>query len=301
LHRVEENEIVSHPITRAAAVAANRDAGASDLVTQLLPILADAIEAGPDVSVAVARVVCDAHPAMAPLWRVCAAAVADHQTPGRFARVRAELERASSTLVRVATPALEDVLRGVSTPLLLTLSYSGSVLRVCQALRHIDPDIICGEGRPRFEGRVMAAQLAATRRVTLTTDAALTAYLAKATAVVVGADAIAARFWINKVGTRGLAAAAAASGVPVFVLASRDKALPEVLAARWQGHDGALEEVWPDPPVNVAIRNPYFETISVELATQFLTDLGPLSPDDTAELSERSSADISLLINKLGW
>ena len=59
----------------------------------------------------------------------------------------------------------------------------------------------------------MATELTSSRiDVTLTTDAALTARLSSATAVVVGADAFGPSAWINKAGTRGLAAAASLAG-----------------------------------------------------------------------------------------
>src|SRR5687767_3613614 len=92
-------------IARATAVAADRDAGASELLARLLPLLEEAIAAGPDQTIAVARIVCATQPAMASLWHACAAAVAEIAQPGSFARRRAELERAPRALVRAASAA----------------------------------------------------------------------------------------------------------------------------------------------------------------------------------------------------
>lgn len=114
-------------IARAHAIAADRDAGASELLARVLPLLEDAIAAGPDQTVAVARIVCTGQPAMAPLWHACAAAVGEGSQPGSFARRRAELQRAPRALVRAASTALRDFLTGERAPLLLTISFSASV------------------------------------------------------------------------------------------------------------------------------------------------------------------------------
>jgi len=286
---------------RAEAIANDRDRGAAELLAQTLPLLAEALDEGRAAAIDVARVVCKGQPAMAPLWNACAAAVADFLTPGRFARVRAEMERAPAALVRAAGVALADALRDQPAPLLLTLSYSSSVAQVLASLVRTTPfAVVCGEGRPRFEGRRLATELAAAgARVTLTTDAALTAYLPSAAAVVAGADAVARDHWINKVGTRGLAAAAALAGVPTYAISTRSKALAQPLATRAELPQADGAEVWTGAPPGLEVANPYFERIPVELATLFLCDSGPIAPGDIAAISERFAADISHLINEL--
>ena len=287
-------------LRRAERIAGNRDAGAAELLAETLPLLADALTAGPAATRDVARVVCYGQPAMAPLWNACAAAVADRVHPGRFARARAEMERAPAALTRAASLALKDALLGVPAPHLLTLSYSSSVVRALTALAGECPlQVTCGEGRPRFEGRRMAAELAAAGMgVTLATDAALTSHLDAASAVVVGADAFGATHWINKAGTRGLAAAAHLAGVPVFVVCTRDKALPDGRASGFQ-REGASDEVWPNAPAGLRVANPYFERTPVGLATLFLLESGPVSPRDLAHVLHRYRENISLLLNEL--
>jgi len=287
---------------RARAIAEDRDRGASELLQSLLPLLQDAIIAGETATIDVARVVCRGQPAMAPLWNACAAALADHHTRGRFARIRAEMERAPAALTRLGVAALGDLVKDSSLPHVLTLSYSGSVRSILERLVAAKPfRVTCGEGRPRFEGRTMATALAAVgARVTLATDAALTTFLPSATAVVVGADALGATFWINKAGTRGLAAAASLCGVPVYVVATRDKAMGRLLEQRQAGVDMAAVEVWADPPSEVAVANPYFERIASELATLFLTEAGPLTPADLPAVAERYGDDIRKLIDVVG-
>jgi ribose 1,5-bisphosphate isomerase len=275
-------------ISVARAIAGDADSGASELLAHLLPLLTDAVIAGRGTTVEVARVVCRGQPIMAPLWRASAAAVAEHDRPGTFALVRAELERSPRALTRAASAALRDLLLDDPDPLMITLSYSGGV---CSALAAIAAErrlrVVCGEGRPRYEGRRLAdAMDRAGAQVTLVVDAALTSFLSEASAVLVGADAVFGDRWVNKVGTFGLAAAASISGTPVYVVAARDKFVPASLAARMSLPIGAVDEVWPEGPAQIARVNRYFESIPADLATLFLTSAGPLSPRDLAAAVE---------------
>jgi initiation factor 2B subunit 1/2 family protein len=286
-------------LRRAEAIAGDRDRGAAELLAITLPLLADAIAAGDGPLLAVVRMICRGQPAMAPLWNACAAAVSDTAQPGRFARVRAEMERAPAALVRAARAALDDGLGPDPSPHLLTVSYSSSVAGVLGDLartRHLQ--VTCGEGRPRYEGRRMASDLAGRGlAVTLATDAALTSKLTSASAVVVGADSFGPSVWMNKVGTRGLVAAASLAGVPTFVICTRDKAAAG--GVRLPG-DGSPDEVWADAPAGVQVENPYFEAIPVELATLFLMETGRVAPAQLDRISGRFSSDIARLMRAFG-
>lgn len=286
---------------RAVAVAGDRDAGASEILRRLLPVLDEAVAAGPAVTRDVVRAICRMQPGMASLWNACAAAVASAGEPARFARVRAGLERAPAALGRVAAGMLDDLSLGVDVPRFVTLSYSGSVLEaLAGAARVRAVEVVCAESRPRYEGRRLAAALArAGAHVTVTTDAAVTSLLDAATAVVVGADAVTTRHWINKVGTRSLAAAAGAAGVPVAVIASSDKFLPHALESFLTLEAGAGSDVWADAPPGVQVANPVFEPIPLDLATLLVTDRGIVAPSSAGDLTEASGADAARLIRLL--
>ena len=99
------------------------------------------------------------------------------------------------------------------------------------------------------------------------------------------ADAIAAAWFLNKSGTRMLAAAAGQRGVPVYVLAGREKFTAPDVAARLELRSGTAVEVWSDPPLGIAIKNPYFERIPLELVAAIISDVGALGPDHVAEMA----------------
>ena len=107
-------------------------------------------------------------------------------------------------------------------------------------------------------------------------DAAIAQALGSADVVLVGADAIAPTWFLNKTGTRMLAAAASQQGVPVYVVASRDKFVGRELATRLVIRSGEPSEVWDSPPAGVDVRNPYFELIPLDLVTAVISDVGIL-------------------------
>jgi translation initiation factor eIF-2B subunit delta len=238
---------------------------------------------------------------MAPLWHACAAAVFDRAQPGTFEHTRVEMERMPLALHRAASLALRDLLTGDPSPLVLTLSYSSSVARVLRDCSSaIRLRVVCAEGRPRFEGRRLATELAESGLdVTLVVDAALTTHLPEASAVVMGADAVTGTHWINKVGSLGVAAAASLQGVPVYVVAGRDKFVPRVLAPRLRLPVAASDEVWPDRFSNVRVENRYFEPTPAELATLVLTDARPVGTSDLPAAVERRTAPITFLLHLL--
>ena len=269
---------------RAARIAADRERGASTLLAELLPILDEAVATGRDATIAVSRTVCLGQPAMASLWKICAAALADFVHPGLYAARRAEFARAPRALSRAASAALRDALAGGEERrrTLLTLSNSGSVAAALTAVSaDLEIEVVCGESLPGGEGAAMREQLRAQGICAeLVPDALLTTYLPVASAVVVGADAVEIAAWTNKAGTFGIAAAAWFSGVPVYVICSRDKAASPELAARLT-------------PSGV------FERTPSELATLFLTEAGPISPDGLSNLVARHADDLPHLLGIL--
>lgn len=286
---------------RIASLASDRESGASELMDEVVRILADARQGGNNLD-AVAIAVCQAQPTMASVWNAALEALVSRQDPGRFERFVHRLSRSSAVLTRIAVDFL--TIERSSGPLrLVTLSFSGTVARTIEELsKRRDVQIACSESRPALEGRRLAARLVTGGApVNVFTDAAIEEALEDATAMLTGADAMAPDWFVNKSGTRMLAAAAGERGVPVYVLATRDKFVGHALGKRLILREGAASEVWETPPPGVAVRNPYFERVPLHLVSSIISDIGVLEPEMVQEVCQSASDPLILeALNQLG-
>lgn len=273
---------------RIARLAADRESGASEILDEALEILRDALTTEADVR-AIARAVCRAQPSMAPIWNASIAALASVEDPERFNTFTHRVARAPGALTRFTLECFEG-----SGPLrVVTISFSRTVVGALEALSMTRPlRVICSESRPALEGRRLASRLAAAGiPVTCFSDAAIGHALGAVDAVLVGADAIAPEWFLNKSGTRMLAAGALQQGVPVYVLASRDKFVSHAVAGRLIVADHHPAEVWSDPPAGVVVRNPYFESTPLDLVASVITDAGILGAGMVPDVCEAIARD----------
>jgi translation initiation factor 2B subunit (eIF-2B alpha/beta/delta family) len=216
---------------------------------------------------------------MAPLWNAALHATAARRVPAAFDRFVRQAARASDALLRTGVGALvpEPAIEHRPLPI-VTLSASGAVRGLVLAVHARQPvELACAESRPGLEGRTLAADLAARGvPVALYADAAIAHALRPGGLVLVGADAIGPAAFLNKSGTRMLAAAAAAQGIAVYVAATRDKFVMPALWPHLTGREGGGEEIWADAPAGITVRNPYFEPTPIDLITAVVSDIGLL-------------------------
>jgi ribose 1,5-bisphosphate isomerase len=261
---------------RVARIAADRMSGASELRDEVIRILADALALRLDLR-PFARDLIRAQPSMASVWNLVGQALATHGNPSAFDHYVAQITRAPRALSRQAA----SLLLGDTEPGLLrfvTISFSGTVLLTLQAIAaQRSLHVSCAEGHPGLEGRRMAERLAAEGiPVAHYADAALGQAVDGADAVIVGADAVSPDWFLNKSGTRMLAAAAAQQGVPVYVCATREKFVSRAIGARIGIRDESPSEIWPAPPARITVRNRYFEPTPLDLVAAVISDLGVL-------------------------
>lgn len=270
---------------RIDALAADRTTGASGIAAKALDILTAAKASDIDPR-EVTKALCLAQPTMASVWNAAAAALSDD--PTRLTQFAEQVRRAPHAIARYAAAHFTE--ETSDRPLhLVSISCSGSVVVALKAIRAARTvRVSCTESRPALEGRRLAAELvgagipvtyfsdAAIADALGSADPAVAHTLGSADAVLVGADAIAATWFLNKTGTRMLAAAATQQGVPVYVVASRDKFVGQELAARLVIRSGDPAEVWDSAPEGVDVRNPYFELIPLDLVTAVISDVGIL-------------------------
>jgi translation initiation factor 2B subunit (eIF-2B alpha/beta/delta family) len=203
------------------------------------------------------------------------AEASDDRTPEAVeSAVREGIERAfdaDDAAAREAADLLDETV--------LTLSRSGTVL---EALRQADiKAVIVAESRPAREGVGVAEELAAQHDVTLAVDAAVSHLLAThpVDSVLVGADTILPNgSSLNKVGTRGLAIAAAHEDIPVYVVAASDKISTDAEA---EFDDGNREEVY-DGESDIAVMNPTFDCTPAKFVT-VVTENGTLDSETIAD------------------
>lgn len=287
---------------RIARLASDRESGASDILDETLRILHEARAAGAPMK-AVAAAVCRAQPSMAPVWNAALEALASDEFPDRLERFTQRVARASGAMARFAAQAFSTDVG--SAPLhLVTISLSRSVTVVLDAVRRDRPiRVSCSESRPALEGRRLAERLAAGGvPVTCFSDAAIAHALAAADAVVVGADAIGPEWFLNKTGTRMLAAAAAQQGVPVYVAATREKFVSHAVGTRLAIREGAPAEIWAAPPRGIDVRNPYFESTPLDMVTMVISDAGLLGIGMVPDVCKGVHDPLILnVLDELGW
>ena len=256
-------------------IAADRVSGAAALVLRGIEVLRAAGDNRP-LRLAIAGALAEAQPTMAG-FRTVSALVAASADPLRDLDVMSQrIRRAPASIARVAVPLIR--LRSSTGVLrVVTCSRSATVERCLIELGRAEPvQVCCAESRPGGEGIALAEALGAESiQVELYSDAGIGTSIPGADAVVVGADAVSRAGFINKVGTAGVVALARMGGVPVFVLAGREKVLPDEVF-----HSLALTEEAPDDPQGSRLyrqRNPCFERIPGDPGDLVVTDTGSTS------------------------
>ena len=163
---------------------------------------------------------------------------------------------------------------------ILTYSFSGGVFYILKKAKDKGKrfEVVVSESRPMFEGRKLALSLGKLGiPVTLVTDAALSLYVKKSDLVLVGADSISEKNFVNKVGTYGLSLLAEEFGIPFYVASDKTKFISE----KWRKSPKPLadpEEVLSRKLKNVKTENQYFEEIPLLYCTKIITPYGFISP-----------------------
>jgi len=264
-------------------VAADDEHGSAWISLLALEVLRDeaALAADFETVAAVARELLAARPSMAVVeTRINRVMSAAGVAPGDVEAAAREEIASAVEADRVAAAVAADRIEGARV---CTLSRSGTVQT---ALERADPDaVLIAESRPGGEGIDVAESLAGDFEVTLTSDAALAGRLAEfdADAVVVGADTILPDGRVlNKVGTHGLALAAAAHDLPCYAVAAADKITPDTEVDVEQAPTTLYEG-----DADVVVANPLFETTPPDRWTGICTDEGMLDADDVSDIAAR--------------
>ncbi len=170
-----------------------------------------------------------AKPAMAPLSNIARMIETAARSPGPDRAALLWVERVianeRSAVDRISENAMEKVGGTV-----LTLSYSGTVVRVLEMLaKKKDLKVVVAESLPLGEGKRTAELLSGSDiDVTMISDSMVYAEARDSDLCLLGADAITPPALINKVGTYGIALASMQAGIPVYVVSSTLKITSEL-------------------------------------------------------------------------
>ena len=159
---------------------------------------------------------------------------------------------------------------------ILTHDYSSTVL---EAIERATADgayltVYVTEARPRYLGRKTARTLAEMDRVEthLIVDSACGHYLAECDHVLLGMTCIVGDSLYNRVGTFPIAATAAQVDVPVTVVGSSAKIVPERF--KFENEFRSASEVIREPAEGFAVENPAYDATPVSLLESVVTDEG---------------------------
>ena len=153
-------------------------------------------------------------------------------------------------------------------------------------------EVFATETRPWGQGHITVSSLAeAGIDVTLIVDSAAGYILSSedVSAVLFGADTINVNgSLVNKIGTSGIAAAAHALEIPVYVLAETFKFAPTSIRPSIEERSSA--EVLPEPIPGVRVKNPVFDVTPPGHITGIVTENGMIAPNLAREVSFRKEA-----------
>jgi len=237
-----------------------------------------------------ARMLTLARPSMAPIRNIVGRLTSAVSSQARamdldglreftIARADQVLAESHQAVARIAGNALGLVGNGAT---LLTHSYSSTVLA---AIRHIAAKqegihVTATRSGPGRAGEEVARQLAGSGvPVTLVHDVVAAPYVARAQAVVLGADAVCSQGVVNGVGSYQIAVLASALKTPVYVLCDSLKFDPALTREDADLEENACQmEVVSGLSRDVIASIPRFDFTPLELLAAVVTETGVLPP-----------------------
>jgi ribose 1,5-bisphosphate isomerase len=151
-------------------------------------------------------------------------------------------------------------------------------------------EVICTETRPLFQGRITAEDMLELRvNTTLIVDSAARFFMNEVDFVIVGADAITSQGnVINKIGTSMIALAAHEARTPFYVVSELLKFDPVTMYGDYEKiEERTPNEIWKNPPENLAIRNPAFDVTRRDFIHGIICEEGIISPHSIIEVMHR--------------
>jgi len=257
------------------SIRTNRQSGASQLARRCLTIIAESAYDAPSSSAAelkqllMQRAVqlATIRPSMTPIenllgqWRSSISLLPETE----LSIMREQAAIAANKLIEISHQAVQQCASLAAEYIgpnqtLFTHSLSSTVMATFKALSRQNTQVIITESRPLNEGYLLAKQLSEWHiPTTLITDAQIGLFIAKADAVLVGADTLLADgSLINKAGTYPLALMAHEHNIPFYVCCESFKQRTEAMSTPELEEMDAAELQAPQLP-GVTVQNIYFD------------------------------------------
>jgi len=188
-----------------------------------------------------------------------------------------------------AVDNMKRLLENKNYTIILTHSYSSTVV---QSLSSVEKVKVL-ESRPKREGRKTARKLSTKgTKVEYWVDAGMCKALENVDCVVVGADTISNKSFLNKIGTRALAIVSNSVEKKLYVVADTTKILPSKIPPP-EGEYHPTEEVW-DKDDGIIVKNDYFELTRLKRA-DFINESGRMKGKKIKKIAEEKEVSKKLL------
>ncbi|NGX43265.1 MAG: Methylthioribose-1-phosphate isomerase [Chlamydiae bacterium] len=190
--------------------------------------------------------------------------------------IRTELVQAKEKIAAIGLSLIKN------SDTILTHSYSSSVKEMLISVHKMGTtfQVIATESRPGFEGRKLAQDLGREGiHTTLIVDSAACKLLQNASMVILGADRVTEKFFVNKIGSYSLALCTHHASKDVYVVCDTTKFVPtsfSTVESKLYPDEEVLEEELP----NVTVENPYFEEVPLSFIKGVICEKGLLSPKE---------------------
>ena len=203
-----------------------------------------------------------------------------HQVSGKFLQ---DLENSKERIAEIGSKRIQ------SSSQVLTHCHSSTVTYLLERAKKEGKkfEVICTETRPLFQGRITAQELLDLGiKTTMIIDSAVRFFINKVDLVMVGADAITSEGnVINKIGTSLVALAANEARTPFYVVSELLKFDPSTVHGDYEKiEERNPNEIWPDAPSKIEIRNPAFDITRRNFIHGIICEEGIISPHSVLEV-----------------
>ena len=274
---------------RVKDFVSDRQSGSMELASEAVEIFKDFISiistiTIPDAITGLGMELIRGQPSMAPIINIVNRICVEAETaspPEKLELLSALLEHIAgeikSSLLELANNASSELTKYKK---IATYSRSSTVEKAFFHLKKRGHNfrVVLSESRPGNEGNKLASNLVENGiDVSLCVDAALPKLLEECDCFICGADAVASHSFANKIGTKALCRTAGEIGIPVYVLAAKDKWLGDDLLRFYKLENLTGDKQFSFESEQIEIVNYLFEWCPDDCVTEFIGDFGRLN------------------------